>query len=157
MYKSIADSVATLSEVMMPMQANHYGNVHGGTILKLIDDAAFVAATRHAHKNVVLASIDHFSFRIPVHVGDILILKSRLTYVGKTSMEVTVDVETEQLKTGKKLFVGTAYMTMVAIGKNGKPVTVPGLALRTTAEKNEAKKALIRKKKRLQEERRADK
>lgn len=147
--KSVADSETVLSEVMMPMYANHYGSVHGGLILKLVDEAAFVAATKHAGKNVVLASMDHMIFKHPVNIGDMLNIRARLCYVGRSSMDIEVEIEAEKLKTRKTLDVGRAYLTMVALDKHHKPARVPGLILKTRAEKLKAKLALTRRKERL--------
>src|SRR3989338_7220861 len=132
--KTIADSAATLSGVMMPIDANHYGSVHGGTILKLVDEAAFVVATKHARKNVVVASMDHIEFKHPVNVGDLLTLKASMYHVGRTSMDVEVGIETEKIKQGKILKVGSSYLTMVALDELGKPARVPRLILKTKEE-----------------------
>ncbi|OGX24607.1 MAG: hypothetical protein A3J51_02720 [Omnitrophica WOR_2 bacterium RIFCSPHIGHO2_02_FULL_45_21] len=132
--KTIADSAATLSGVMMPIDANHYGSVHGGTILKLVDEAAYVAATKHARKNVVVASMDHIEFKHPVNVGDLLTLKASIYHVGRTSMDVEVEIETEKIKQGKILKVGSSYLTMVALDELGKPTRVPRLILKTKEE-----------------------
>lgn len=147
--KTVAESETILSEVMMPVHANHYGSVHGGTILKLIDDAAFVTATKHARENVVMASTDHMVFRHPVNIGDMLTIKARLCYVGKSSMDVEVEIETEKLKIGKILHVGSAYLTMVALDEEGRPTEIPRLILKTKREKLKSKHALARRKKRL--------
>ncbi len=147
--KRVSDSETVLSEVMMPIHANHYGSVHGGTILRLVDEAAFVVATKHARKNVVVASMDHIVFKHPVNLGDLLTIKARLCYVGRSSMEIEVDVETEKLKKGKTLHVGSAYLTMVAINDKGRPAKVPSLTLTTKDEKLKSKKALAIRKKRL--------
>lgn len=147
--KNVSDSETILSEVMMPMDANHYGSVHGGTILKLVDEAAFVVATKHARKNVVLASMDHMLFKNPVNIGDMLSIKARLYYVGASSMDVEVEVETEKLKEGKILHIGSAYLTMVALNEKGRPSRVPRLALKTDSEKAKSRQALKRRRKRL--------
>ena len=104
--KSVSESETTISEVMMPIHANHYGSVHGGTILKLVDEAAFVVATKHARKNIVMASIDHLVFKHPVNIGDMLNIRARLCYVGKSSMDIEVEVEAEKLKEGRALKIG---------------------------------------------------
>ncbi|MBC7190451.1 acyl-CoA thioesterase, partial [Candidatus Aerophobetes bacterium] len=96
-----SDSVAVLSQVMMPYHASHYGNVHGGVIMKLVDEVAYVAASRHARRNVVTASIDSLDFKNPVHIGDVVTLTATLTFAGRTSMEVEVLVRTERVKTGE--------------------------------------------------------
>lgn len=147
--KGVAESRAVLSAVMMPAHANHYGSVHGGTILRLIDDVAFVVATRHARKNVVMASMDHISFDHPVNIGDIVTLRGRLSYVGHSSMDVEVEIETEELKEGRVLKVGSAYITMVALDDEGKASGVPGLILKTSREKLKSKEILARRKRRL--------
>ena len=93
---------------MLPVDANPMGNVHGGTILKLVDTAAAVAALRHARTNVVSASIDRMDFYHPVYVGNLLILKASVNYAGRTSMEVGVRIEAEDLKTGKVTHTGSS-------------------------------------------------
>jgi uncharacterized protein (TIGR00369 family) len=147
--KTISESETVLSEVMMPAYANHYGSVHGGTILKLVDEAAFVAATKHARQNVVMASMDHIVFKHPVNIGDMLNIRARLVYVGRTSMEVEVEIETEKLKEGKTLKIGSANLTMVALDEKGRPSRVPGIILRTDKERLKSKSALSRRKARL--------
>ena len=147
--KSISESETTLSEVMMPIHANHYGSVHGGTILKLVDEAAFVAATKHARKNIVMASIDHLVFKHPVNIGDMLNLRARLCYVGRSSMDIEVEVEAEKLKEGKALKIGSAHLTMVALDERGRPTTVPKIIFKTAEERLRSAQALARRKKRL--------
>jgi uncharacterized protein (TIGR00369 family) len=132
--KTVADSATILSEVMMPMDANHYGSVHGGTILKLADEAAFVAATKHARKKVLLVSMDHIEFKHPVSVGDLLTLCASIYHVGRTSMDVEVKIRAERLKEDKTVDVGSAYLTMVAVDQDGRPTEVPGLILKTKEE-----------------------
>jgi uncharacterized protein (TIGR00369 family) len=147
--KSARESETLLSVVMMPMHANHYGNVHGGTILRLADEAAFVAATKHARRNVVLASMDHMSFDNPVKLGDMLHVKARLCHTGKSSMDVEVEVKTEKIKEGKTLHVGSAYLTMIALDEKGAPARVPGLLLENKFDKEKSRQALSRRRKRL--------
>ena len=147
--KHISESETILSEVMMPKDTNHCGSVHGGTILKLVDEAAFVAATKHARKNVVLASMDHIVFENPVYIGDMLNIRAQLCYVGVSSMDVSVEIEAERLKEGKTHHVGRAYLTMVALDEKGKPVKVPRLIFKTNREKTKAKDVLARRRKRL--------
>jgi len=147
--KTVADSTAILSEVMMPLHANHYGSVHGGTILKLIDEAAFVAATKHARKNVVVASMDYIEFKHPVGVGDVLTLRASVYHVGRTSMDVEVEIETEKIKQGKILKVGSAYLTMVALDEKGKPAEVPRLILKTKEEIQKNKRIKLKRQERI--------
>lgn len=147
--RSISQSETVLSEVMMPMYANHYGSVHGGVILRLVDEAAFVAATKHARMNVVVASMDQIIFKHPVSIGDLLSIKASLCYVGRSSMEVKVNIRAEKLKEGAVRDVGSAYLAMVALDQKGAPAKVPPLILRTACEKRQSKEAFERRKKRL--------
>lgn len=147
--KSIIESETVLSEVMMPVNANHYGSVHGGTIIRLVDEAAFVAATKHARKNVVMASMDHIVFKHPVNIGDMLNIKARICYVGRSSMEVEVAIEAEKLKLGKIVKVGSAHLTMVALDERGRPAEVPRIILKTREDRLRSKQALARRKDRL--------
>ncbi len=147
--KRVKDSVATLSQVMMPHHASHYGNVHGGVIMKLVDEVAYVAASRHARRNIVTACIDSLNFENPVHIGDVVTLKAVITFVGRTSMEVEVKVQTEKIKTGEILSVATAYLTMVALDEEGRPAPVPQLIPETEEEKQKYEQAKLRREERL--------
>lgn len=147
--RTVSESAATLSEVMMPLHANHYGSVHGGAILHLVDEAAFVAATKHARKNVVVASMDHIEFKHPVNVGDVLTLSASVLHVGKSSMDIEVKIEAQNLKEGKTMNIGYAYLTMVALDKNGKPTGVPGLILETREQERKNKEIRLRRQRRL--------
>src|SRR3989338_3504026 len=147
--KYISESETVLSEVMMPIYANHYGNVHGGTILRLVDEAAFVTATKHARKNVVLASMDHIVFKHPVNIGDMLNIRARLCHVGHSSMDIEVEIEAEKLKEGKVLKIGSAHLTMVALDERGRPAGVPKIILKTARERMKSRQAFARRKERL--------
>ena len=125
----------TLAHVMQPSDANPIGNVHGGTIIKLIDSAAGVVATRYARGNAVTASIDRIDFHCPVYVGDLLTLKASLNYVGRSSMEIGVRAEAENMKNGETRHTASAYLTFVALDKGGRPREVPSLTLKTDEEK----------------------
>lgn len=120
---------------MLPSDANPMGNVHGGTILKMVDVAAGVTALRHARENTVTASIDRMDFYNPVYVGNLLTLKSSVNFVGTTSMEIGVRIEAENLKTGKVSHTGSCYLTYVAIDENGQPTEVPEIMPETDEEK----------------------
>ncbi len=150
--KYISESETVLSEVMMPVYANHYGSVHGGTILKLVDEAAFVAATKHARKNVVLASMDHIVFKHPVNIGDMLNIRARLCHVGYSSMDIEVEIEAEKLKEGRVVRIGSAHLTMVALDERGRPAGVPKIILKTAKERIKSKQAFARRKARLSTE-----
>jgi acyl-CoA hydrolase len=108
---------------MQPQDANPSGNIHGGVIMKLIDNAAGVVAIRHARSNVVTASID------PVYIGDLVTLTASLNMVGRSSMEIGVRVDSEKMTSGKILHTASAYLTFVALDKNGKSIEVPPLIL----------------------------
>lgn len=120
---------------MLPSDANPMGNVHGGTILKQVDTAAGVTALRHARMNTVTASIDRMDFYNPVYVGNLLTLKASVNFVGKTSMEIGVRIEAENLTTGKITHTGSCYLTYVAIDQDGTPSEVPELIPETLEEK----------------------
>ncbi len=147
--KTVAESSTVLSAVMMPMDANHYGSIHGGTILKLADEAAFVTATKHARKNVVVVSMDHMEFKHPVNVGDLLTLYASIYHVGRTSMDVEVKIKAEKIKEAKTVDVGSAYLTMVALDKRGRPTGVPGLRLRTKEEIRKNKEIKLKRARRI--------
>jgi acyl-CoA hydrolase len=117
---------------MVPTDANFMGNVFGGQILAEIDRVAYVAATRHCRLNCVTASIDRVDFLAPVHIGDVVEWIAELTYVGKSSMEVAIQVAAEPLQGGPRRRVGEAFVTMVALDSAGRPAPVP--PLRPTSE-----------------------
>jgi len=137
---------------MLPSDANPMGNVFGGTILKHVDLIAGIAAKRHARNtNCVTASIDRMTFLKPVYIGHALILSARLNYVRKSSMEVEVAIESENLDTGARVRTGTAFVTMVALDKNGRPTEVPALVLQTQEDKKRSKEGEARMHVRLKE------
>jgi len=146
-----SDSSVIIAQVMNPQDANPAGNVHGGVIMKLIDTAAGVVATRHSRSNVVTASIDRLDFHHPVFVGDLVFFKACINYAGKTSMEIGVRVEAENSKTGEVRHTASAYLTFVALDENGKPKEVPGLILETSDEKRRFEQAKLRREVRLKE------
>ncbi|MCD8391107.1 MAG: acyl-CoA thioesterase [Firmicutes bacterium] len=113
-----------ISHQMLPSQANAAGNVHGGEIMKMMDSAAGVAAQRHAHSNAVTARVDELNFKYPVFVGDFVICKAHVIYVGSSSMEIFVTIETENLITGESRVALTAFFTMVALDKDSHPIKV---------------------------------
>lgn len=113
-----------ISHVMMPYHANPAGNVNGGVIMQLIDDAAFVIATRYTRTNVVTASIERIDFHRPVHVGDLLTLKGCLNLTHRSSMEIGVRVISEDMRTGEQRHIASAYLTFVAMDENLHPTPV---------------------------------
>ena len=135
----------------MPQHANNLGHVFGGVVLGLVDKVAAVAAYRHARTPCVTASIDRVDFREPVYVGDLVILKASVNYVGRTSMEVGVRVETENLVNGRRRHTNSCYLTFVAVDRGGKPVPVPDLLPESADEKRRHHAAGERRRRRLEE------
>ena len=133
-----------LAQVMTPQDANIAGNVHGGNIMKLADPAAAVVAIRHSGCLCVTASVDRFDFHAPVYVGNLLTLHASLNHVGRTSMEVGVRVEAEDLRTGKKTHTNSCYFTMVALAADGTPTPVPRLLLETEEDRRRNTEAALR-------------
>jgi uncharacterized protein (TIGR00369 family) len=149
--KKVSESRVVMGQVMNPENANPAGNVHGGDIMKLIDTAGGVAATRHARAHVVTASIDRMDFHHPVYIGDFLILKASVNFVGKTSMEVGVRVEAENPITGEKRHTGSAYLTFVALDTDKRPIQLPPLILETDDDRHRKAEAGERRQMRLTE------
>ncbi len=131
----VSDSETILAQVMMPSDANSQGNVHGGTIMKLVDTAGGIAAIRHARHRVVTVIMDSMTFLEPVYVGDLVTIRARLTWTGRTSMETEVRVEAENVASGVVTHTSTAYLVYVALDDDGKPCPVPPLELRTDDER----------------------
>jgi uncharacterized protein (TIGR00369 family) len=152
--KTVQETAITVSHFITPQDANYYGNVHGGVTMRMIDDAGGVVAARHAHGNTVTASVDRIDFHNPAFIGEILTLKASLNHVGRTSMEVGVKVETENIMTGEKRHIASAYLTYVALDNNRKPVEVPPVIPESDIEKLRYKQALNRRELRLAEKKR---
>lgn len=149
--KRVEESSVVMSQLMTHQDTNLAGNVHGGVIMKLIDTASGVAAVRHARSNVVTASIDRLDFHHPVFVGDLLTLRATLNFIGRTSMEVGVRVETENPMTGVRRHTASAYLTYVALDRDGRPMPLPPLILETEEEKRRNREAKARRETRLAE------
>lgn len=149
--KPVKDSRVIVSQVMEPADANPAGNVHGGTIMKLIDNAAGVVSIRHSRCNAVTASVDRLDFHYPAFVGDLLILFASLNLTGRTSMEIGVRVEAEELMSGRRRHIASAYLTYVALDGNMKPRQVPVGIPETEEEKRRHSEARARRKARLEE------
>jgi uncharacterized protein (TIGR00369 family) len=147
--KTVAASKTVMSRTMLPSDANPYGNVHGGEVMKLIDAVAGAAATRHARARVVTARIDELSFLAPVYVGHLVTAKASVNHVGKTSMEIGVRVEAEDMLTGNVVHVASAYLVFVATDEHGKPVPLPPLTAETDDERRRMKAAETRRSLRL--------
>jgi len=136
------DASAIISRVMLPHDANPAGIVHGGVVMKEIDNAAGVAAVRHTRRICVTASIDRLDFHNPSFIGNLVTVKASINMTGKTSMEIGVRVETEDLLTGTKVHLASAYLTFVALDENRKPVEVPPLKLVTPEDIRRNKEAM---------------
>jgi len=149
--RKVSQSKTTVARVMMPQDANIAGNVFGGAILKMVDEAAYVAATKHSRSNIVTASVDKMDFLSPVHVGDLVTLKANVNAVWRSSMEIGVRVEAEDPKTGELRHTGSSYLTVVALGIDGKPMTAPELVLETENDQRRNREAMRRRSRRLEE------
>jgi acyl-CoA hydrolase len=136
--------------------ANTAGNVHGGVIMHLCDEVAGIAAVRHSGARVVTAAMDRMTFRHPVFVGQLLTVRATVNAAWRSSMEVGVRVESENVRTGEVLHTSTAYLTMVALDDHGRPTVVPPLDPHTPDEKRRAREAQLRRDTRLAERRRIE-
>jgi len=134
MKRLVSESKLIISEVMLPNQANVAGNIHGGEIMKLMDLAAYAVARRFAHTNVVTARVDELEFHLPIFIGDLVICTAQVAYAGKSSMEITVNVEVEDLECYDRKKALSAFFTMVSLDKKGKTSLVPELILNTPEE-----------------------
>lgn len=119
--KAVRESISEYSELALPNDANGLGNVLGGKVMHLVDLAGAMAAIRHARRAVVTVSVDRLHFLQPVHIGDLIVLRSSVNRVFRTSMEVGVKVTTEKLLTGEKRHTCSAYLTFVALDDHGNP------------------------------------
>jgi acyl-CoA hydrolase len=142
-------SAVTLSQVMDLTHANLMGNVHGGEIMKLIDTAAGIAASRHAGGPVVTASLDQMSFLHPVRVGNVVFVHAGVNDVGRTSLEVGVRVEAEDVVSGERTHTSSAYLVFVALDEHGQPRPVPALVPETDKQRRRQAEAKIRREHRL--------
>ncbi len=148
--KTPEDSSVTMSEIVLPSHANALGSIFGGTIMSWIDIAGAISAGKHARNIVVTASIDALHFIAPVRVGHVVTIKASVNRAWRSSMEVGVRVDSEDLLTGKTVHNVTAYTTFVALDKNGKPTTVPELTPDTPEDRRRFEQALLRKESRLE-------
>ena len=149
--KPISASRVTLSQLMNLEHANLLGNVHGGSIMKLADEAGALACMRHAQKKVVTVAIDSMTFRQPIRIGDLIILNAEVSYTGRTSMEAEVQVLAENPITGERTHTNTAYLVYVALDDSGRPSSVPPLKAETEDEEHKMEKAKERQQRRLEQ------
>lgn len=147
--KSPERSRVTLHQLMLPEHANALGNVHGGEIMKMVDEAGAIAAMRHAQRQCVTIAIDSMTFDKPVHLGHLLVCDARVTYVGRTSIEVSVKVHAENPITAETTLTNSAHLVYVAIGEGGRPCEVPKLELLTEEDRRQWEEGEFRQKQRL--------
>ncbi|MBB3195609.1 acyl-CoA thioesterase [Roseateles terrae] len=146
----------TMTVLMTPDMANFSGNVHGGTILKLLDQAAYACASRYAGRYVVTLSVDQVMFRQPIHVGELVSFLASVNYTGTSSMEIGIKVVTENIREQAVRHANSCFFTMVAVDDDGRPVAVPPLQPGTADEKRRFEAAKERKKLRMELQQRQD-
>ncbi len=149
--KCVQDSKVEVIQFMTHADANIAGNVHGGVIMKLIDNTAGIVAMRHCGTNAVTASVDRIDFHSPVYIGDILHVKASINMVGRTSMEIGVRVEAEGYKDGCLRHTASAYLTFISLDDNGKPAPVPPISIVTDEDRRRNGEAKERRRIRLEE------
>ena len=142
--KPVAESQVVMARQMMPDDANPWGYVHGGVVMKMVDEAAGSAAIRHARCRVATAALDYMRFPHPVHVGDLVDVMASVNDVGRTSMEVGVRVESENILTGERHHTSSAYVVMVALDRDARPIRVAPVLAETPDQKRRMAAAKIR-------------
>ncbi len=155
--KTCKASHITLSQMMQPDQANVMGNVHGGWIMKLVDEAGGLACIRHSNSRCVTVAIDQMTFKHPIRIGDLVFLEAEVSYTGRTSMETEVNVYAENVITGQRWHTNKAYLVYVALDENGRPKPVPPVIPETDEEKDRFDAGEARQTHRLKQARLADK
>ena len=147
--KTVKASRISIAQLMQPEHANNLGNVHGGWIMKLADEAGALACMRHAQRRVLTVAIDSMVFHNPIKIGELVLLTAEVTYTGHTSMEAEVQVQAENPITGERTHTNNAYFVYVALDDNGKPVAVPSIIPETEEEKKKLEEARQRQAQRL--------
>lgn len=142
--KKVSDSLTEQQYLVRPLHINHYGRLFGGQLLEWIDEIAGIVAIRHSNAIVTTAAIDNLQFKAPAFEGDMIVLEGRITYVGRTSMEVRVDTYIETIL-GDRVMINKAYIDMVAIDQNGAAIEVPDLLIETPEQQREYEAAMKRK------------
>ncbi len=146
-----SESTAQLVHWMGPTDANSTGNIHGGTVMKFVDEAAGLAAVKHARKRVVTAAMDRMTFLVPIRIGELVTFTATVNAAWRTSMEVGVHVSAENPRTGEVRHTNTAYLTMVALDDDGNPTPVPPVIAQTPTEQRRMREAELRRANRLAE------
>jgi acyl-CoA hydrolase len=147
--KRAADSATEMVQVVLPNDANPLGFILGGTVMHLIDIAGAIACHRHTRSLLATAAVDGLQFLHPIKVGDLVILRSRVSCTFTTSLEVQVDVFSEETLTGRRLLTSRAFLTFVAIDQDGNRLPVPPLIIETDEERRVAEEARVRRAERL--------
>jgi acyl-CoA hydrolase len=148
--RPVRESISEYSEIALPNDANPLGHLLGGRVMHLVDMAGALAASRHSRRPVVTVAVDHMTFLSPVHIGQLLILRSSVNRAFRTSMEVGVKVMVEDLRTGEVRHTSSAYLTFVALDDDGRPTPVPPVIPETPEEKRRFEEAGERRRYRLQ-------
>ncbi len=149
--KFAKESAVVMTHLVLPQDANPAGNLHGGVILKHIDTAGGVVAKKHSRTNIVTVSIDRMAFKEPAYMGELLTFKACLNHVGRSSMEIGIRVEAENLTTGEIRHTNSAYLTYVALDENSKPTAVPPLIVEGETAKRRYREAELRREMRQKE------
>jgi acyl-CoA hydrolase len=147
--KLVSASRTEMTEVVLPQDANVFGNILGGRVMHLVDIAAAITAHRHCRSMAVTASVDHIDFRNPIRVGDVITLKASLNRAFHTSMEIGVKVFSEDVLTGEKKHTTSAYVTFVALDQDRRPKPVPPVICETEEDRRRYREALVRRRQRL--------
>lgn len=147
--RTVGETELTLTQFMQPEHSNSLGNVHGGVILKLCDECGGIIASRHARRPAVTVTVDSVTFHEPVLLGRLLLVHGRITWVGRTSIEVELRVEAEDLFTGVRTHTNSAYIVYVALGADRRPTGVPPLLLQTDDERRRFEQGRLRQEARL--------
>ena len=135
-----------MTVLMTPDMANFSGKVHGGALLNLLDRVAFSLASRYSGRDAVTLSVDQVTFKQPINVGELVTFRASVNYAGRTSMEIGVRVEAENIRSGERRHTNSCYFTMVAVDDAGRPAEVPPLALETAIERRRNRAAELRRK-----------
>jgi uncharacterized protein (TIGR00369 family) len=151
--KRVKDSQMTLNQLMLPQHTNPMGSVHGGEIMRLVDETGALCAVRHAQRPVATIAIDSMTFHSPVQVGNLVSFYASLNWVGRSSMEVGVRVVAENVLTGEQTHTNSAFVVYIALGDDGRPTEVPRLILETDEERRRWAEAEVRQQRRLERQR----
>ena len=149
--RRVSESATEMTQLVLPQHANVHGSVLGGTVMHWVDLAAAIVANRHSRRPVVTAAFDEMAFLAPIEVGQVALLRARLTLVDRSSMEIRVDVQSEDMLSGERLKTGTAFVTFVALDPvTHRPSAVPPLVLESEDDRAEHGRALERRRLRLE-------